>query len=462
MTTESSLAEVLSSKEPPTPEELLQLILPVQAHQHYSLADIDHSLDEFYQVVESLQRTNNDEFDKQLDEPVQTRLAKLSQVLQATQLDLMKLHCEVAHAKDQFGIVKKACNSEVIQQRQQLDSEIARLQVSLHQSKFRDVKRFFDLFLIHLDASVGSLQRLMSNYASRYIQTFDWAHYHQIMFLLRACGKSLMDIDRFERLYQGNNTCFLGLEFKTPIEKIDLNNYVEFHSTYSLDSQLLVILPDGRQTRREFGGFMTDLACHRPEMFVVTVPMKYDLFSYHFERLSTVTNGCCRLLVDLNLNYIEAHFTEGINIDRLNGCDSTSSGPPSEELPLPEYAISPQEYITQIGQHVLTLRKQTEQFDQCDSSPTKIALQPLEANENFTPIRRFQTVTGMILTCIAGHCIRSLVGRTSTSIMSKLTTNGRRQLATDARYLNSVLEDLGVLNERDPNVEKFRRLFRGK
>ena len=126
------------------------------------------------------------------------------------------------------------------------------------------------------------------------------------------------------------------------------------------------------------------------------------------------------------------------------------------------YAFSPQEYITQIGQHLLTLRKQTEKYDQMehDKRPLELALRSLSTLEFIEfGVKSCKKVTEIVLKCIARLCIRSFLGRTSNSVMSRLTENGRRQLSTDALYLDNVLEDLGALNTNEANVMKFKALL---
>lgn len=457
MQTRQILENIINSEEPMPTKDVLDLLLP-PIDKTYSIQDIDNSLKQIHGDIEDIQRDNNDNFDQILDESVQEKLKNLCQDLHKTQLDIMKLQCDIAYTREQYDTVKNVCNSKVVQDRRELLEREQALRKSLQQSKFRPAKEFYDRFIGYLDASVATCRQMVSYYASNYLQTFDWGQYHQCMFFLRACGRAFVDIDRFERLYQ-SDVHMAGITFKQPIDKLDMVSFIELKTSYTIESQVDVIVDD-QSKRQEFGSFITNQNVR--EVLESTKAVDYDLFQQDVEKLRTITTECCRLLIDLNLNYIEAHFTEGINIDKLNGCDaySTAAGPPTNDQALPSYAFSPQAYINQIGEHLLTLRKHTMQFDQADNRPIMIALDYLEFAQNIPlDVRSCKSVTEIILRCIARHCIRSLVGRTTNSILSKLTQNGRRQLATDASYLDNVLEDLGLLGSNEPNIEKFKSLL---
>lgn len=458
----SILDKILHSNERLDRAQVLNLILPPR-EQSYSWHQVNESLQAFNDEVEQIQRDSNDQFDKVLDEKMQEKLKNLSSELGRTQLDVINLQHNIAQTREQFESFKKICNSNIVRDRHELLLTEKNLRQSLQNSRFQSVMDYFDRFLKHLELSIGACKKMLVYSSTNYAQAFEWTHYHRAMFLLRACGKTMIEIDRFERLYQSRPSSLSGIIFKQPIDKMDLNNFIEFQTTYSLESQLDVIVEqtDKQATptqRSDFNQF--SLSPDIASVLNSSNSIEYVLFKSLMEKLGSITVECCQLLIDLNLNYIEAHFTDGINIDKLNGCDSTTPAKAVEQQIMPLYAFSPQEYITQIGQHLLTLRKQTEQFDQIDNRPLRLALEYLQHAHNVhLDVRLCSTVTEIILKCIARHCIRSLIGRTTNSILSKLTPNGRRQLATDAMYLDNVLEDLNLLDSNEPHVDKFKSLF---
>lgn len=427
--------------------QLLNTLLP-QRDDSYSVEEVQKRLYMFRDEVEILQRKSNDTFDEIIDGNNTTKLKTLYQKIQDSQLEVLKLQCEIALTKEQYEAVNSIKYNPVVQQRRAMQVEEEQLRRSLKQLKFEPIKEFFAKFASYLDATISECQRLNSHYAADHMQLFDWTQYHQAILLLQACGKALIDVNKFEKLYQ-SELDIVSMSFKQPVNRMDFNNFIEFQETYSIESQLEIT--NKMNQRYELKDF--------PLFIYSDQSLTYSLFETDQTRLKAITVECCKLLINLNMNYIEPHLTDGINIDKLNGVENASLSPSMEDQNMPLYALSPQEYITQIGQHLLTLRKQTEQFE-ANSESLKYGLLSLEeAQSIFTNVKSYKTVTEIIMRCIARHCIRSLLGRTTASILSKLTQNGLRQLATDALYLDNVLEDLGLLDSNDPYVEKFKSLL---
>lgn len=450
------LAKIVSSDKVVDLPTMLNLILPSKTAETYSLDDIDQKIIGFQDEIEQLQRDCNDKFDAVLVDPVQVRLTNLSDDISETLSDVNSLQDNISRARKQFELVKDACcNDKVVQNRQEMLQLEANLKRDLQRSKFSSITEFFNFFCLHLETSLGTCRGMSSNNMVNYLQCFDWANYHQVIFFLRACGQAMYDLDRCECLYQFCKDIF-GLSFRQPISKLDLNKFIEFHTSYSLETQVDVIL-NSHGDRNELGKFLK-----RPE--VAEYLRNCDqfencLFKDHKNKVATTAIDCCQLLVDLNLYYIEAHLTEGINIDKLNGCETTTPENPPIEV-LPSYAFSPQDYITQLGQHLLALKKQTEKFDQADDGPLIRALNYLGYVKNCVfDSNNCKSATEIILKCVARQIIRSLVGRTTSSVLSQLNANGLKQIATDAMYLDDVLKDLNLLDTSDPFVEKFKSLF---
>lgn len=451
MQIKSILESIISSGERPSPNDILDLTLP-RKDGAYSIEEVESRLHLFRDEIEDLQRDSNNQFEISLGKDVSDKLQNLYQRLHNVQLDIMKLQCEIAFTKEKYDAVNVACNNSIIRERREMLITETNLRKTLQQSKFEPIKEFFDRFATFLVATVTNCSRIYSYNSANYLQFFDWTHYHSVMFLLRACGKAFIDLDRFERLYQ-SDLDIVDMTFKQPIDQIDFKNFLELQESYNLESNLEITLRN-RPRDQEFKDFLTDPNIEA--VLTTNAPLNYLVFESLLIRFKSINVDCCKLLVDLNMNYIEAHLTDGINIDKLNGGDDVDS---SDQQPLPLYAVSPQEYIIQIGQHLLTLRKQTDQFDSIGNESLKYALESLKQAQDDPIDAKVHTTTDIVMRCIARHCIRSLLGRTSNSIVSKLTPKGRRQLATDALYLDNVLEDLGLLGTNEPNIEKFKGLL---
>lgn len=436
--------------------DLLNKLLPPKS-QAYTIDEVHRLLCIKRDEIEQLQRTNSDHFDTVLDSGTVERLKNLYQKLHDIQLAIMKLQCDIIYTKEQCINLKTICNNPLVQERRDMISQERELRGSLRRIKFAPLIDFFERLANVLLECIEENQKSCSQQQATpsQNQAFDWTHYHQAIFLLRVCGKALNDVNRFERLHQSDIE-INSISFKQAIDKLDFNRFIDYQSTYSLEALLDVVTNLNR--RQDVRDFMQD---PRVESIVnANDVIDYSVFASSQSKLSQVTTMCCRLLIDLNLNYIEAHLTEGIDIDKLNNCENGAQ-PKLDEPTLPMYAFSPQEYITQIGQHLLTLRKQTEKFEDNDSQSIKLALSYLEIAhlDINVDLKQCSSVTEMILKCIAHLCIRSLLGRSTNSILSKLTPNGRRQLATDSLYLDNVLEDLRLLKSDEPNVAKFKALL---
>lgn len=453
MTMKDDIASIVEKIGNLDSEHMLNVILP-KKDGSYSVDEAQERLCLFRDEIEGLQRGSNEVFDVTLDEKIFNQLKNLYQKIHDTHLDVLRLQCRIALTKEQYEEVNSIRENPLVRERQEIIYKEEHIKKSLQQLKFEPMKEFFDKFATYLSNSVADCRKVSSHYAANYLQLFDWTQYHQAIFLLRACGKALIDIDKYERIYQ-SNLAIDGITFKQPIEQMDFNNFIEFQDTYSLESQIEFNHCSNQKLE------LKDLL-HKPDLMAIVNskhPIDYVVFKSQHSRFKSTTIECCKLIVELNMNYIEAYLTDSINIDKLNGGENASLTP-IEDQSLPLYALSPQEYITQIGQHLLTLRKQTEQFDNMDNKSLKYGLISLQEAQNIPiNVESHKTVTEIIMRCVARHCVRSLLARTNNSILSKLTPNGKRQLATDALYLDNVLEDLGLLDSTEPNVEKFKSLL---
>lgn len=454
MTIKEDIKSIVENIEGLDPGSLLSVLLPKKSDS-YSIEEVQNRLYLSRDEIEGLQRGSNNVFDATISEETLNQLKNLYQKIHNTHLDVLRLQCQIAFTKEQYEEVNMIRGNPIVRERQEIASKEEHIRRSLQQLKFGPVNEFFNKFATYLCDSVADCQKVSLHYAAKYLQLFDWTQYHQAIFLLRACGKALIDINKFERIYQ-SDLVINSITFKQPIEHMDFKNFIEFQDTYSIESQLEFNIGSNHQ-RRE----MKDLLLEPNLVAIVNSkrPIDYVVFKSLHSRFKSTTVECCRLIVELNMNYIEAYLTDGINIDKLNGGENASLTPMDDQN-MPLYALSPQEYITQIGQHLLTLRKQTEQFDNMDNESLRYGLLSLSEAQNIPiNVETYKTVTEIIMRCTARHCVRSLLARTNNSIISKLTQNGKRQLATNALYLDNVLEDLGLLDPSEPNVEKFKNLL---
>ncbi|XP_046996397.1 conserved oligomeric Golgi complex subunit 7 isoform X1 [Schistocerca americana] len=135
----------------------------------------------------------------------------------------------------------------------------------------------------------------------------------------------------------------------------------------------------------------------------------------------------------------------------------SSGSAPSVAADLPDFSFTPQEYITQIGQYLMTLPQHLEPFLLRDNPSLTLALRVADSEYQAMSENSEAGVADALLGIIArGTCqmyCENILG------ICELSTSGCRQLATDIDYLGNVLEDLGLaLSEHLTQMSSLLRL----
>ncbi|XP_017783413.1 PREDICTED: conserved oligomeric Golgi complex subunit 7 [Nicrophorus vespilloides] len=110
---------------------------------------------------------------------------------------------------------------------------------------------------------------------------------------------------------------------------------------------------------------------------------------------------------------------------------------------LPEYSLSPQEYITQIGQYLMTLPQHLEPFLFRENPSLNCALKAADAEYSNSDEEGEGAMANIFLSIVARGTCQGYSDR----ILSifELNQPASRQLAHDINYLGNVLEDLNLL-----------------
>lgn len=109
----------------------------------------------------------------------------------------------------------------------------------------------------------------------------------------------------------------------------------------------------------------------------------------------------------------------------------------SDVADLPDYSFTPHEYITEIGQFLLTLPQNLEPLLLNPAKPLKLALELSE------PSYKENIPSADILLSLIADETCALYQEKIMQVMS-IRDGGAKQLATDIEYLGSVLEELGL------------------
>lgn len=104
---------------------------------------------------------------------------------------------------------------------------------------------------------------------------------------------------------------------------------------------------------------------------------------------------------------------------------------------LPDYSFAPQEFITQVGQYLLTLPQHLEPLLLAPSSQLQVALELSE--ERYA--RNIPSADVLLSLLVEETCA---MYEEQISQICELSTTGAKQLATNIEYLGSVLEELGL------------------
>merc|ERR1711874_126805 len=118
---------------------------------------------------------------------------------------------------------------------------------------------------------------------------------------------------------------------------------------------------------------------------------------------------------------------------------SSSAGSDSREADMPDFSFSPQEYITQIGEYLMTLPQHLEPYMSSDNSQLTRAFREA-VFPGSSGKTEGESPADFLLGCIA----RSSCSNYLSYILKvpALTPNSARQLAVDIGYLGDVLDDL--------------------
>ncbi|KAG9301672.1 hypothetical protein G9A89_016743 [Geosiphon pyriformis] len=205
-------------------------------------------------------------------------------------------------------------------------------------------------------------------------------------------------------------------------------------------------------------------------------PKPHILFQPSFDMLNAFVRACQQFVFDTIFLPIVNHLSSILSMDVWNSSPETVQRSPFN-LEIPTFSLSPSEYITRVGEHLLTLPQQFEVY--ADDKSLAFSLDSLpyhddnplnERDELFTPktavtqaskpneeeqnesitvdkITTSEAITHAWITSVARGTMFALVDKIFS--IPQLSAHGTRQLLTDLGYLTNVLSalDISVLNE---------------
>lgn len=164
-------------------------------------------------------------------------------------------------------------------------------------------------------------------------------------------------------------------------------------------------------------------------LLVIKDETKRSLFPSVLETLQPLCGEIHDTLLSIIFAPIEGHLKQVTTQDLFNQSNTTSD--------LPDYSFVPLEYITLVGQYILTLPQHLEPLliSQTDALKTSLELSDTKYGKDANS-------ADILLSLIADECCA--LYQEQISGLTALSNGGAKQLATDIQYLGSVFEELGL------------------
>uniref|UniRef100_A0A0K2UIJ9 Conserved oligomeric Golgi complex subunit 7 n=1 Tax=Lepeophtheirus salmonis TaxID=72036 RepID=A0A0K2UIJ9_LEPSM len=271
-----------------------------------------------------------------------------------------------------------------------------------------------------ISSYIGRYKSLYRKLAQSSSATQNWTIIQKILSLNQTAGELLLCMEELE--------VTLTLHFIEHAKKFLLKDSTE--SQKALDQHDLYLLDhDGRQKLEKF-------------YFLVKQGKSYPILN---DSIQLVT-GMLEDLQSATFKILFHSIQEELNIiPSLPIWKVNQYGP--KEVDLPDCSFSPQEYITKIGQYLMTLPQHLEPYMSDDNIALSRSLQeclfPYSGSISPNDVPPVDFILGCIATATCECYMEEILK------ISSLPKNAIKQLFTDIGYLRDILEDLGhPLSER--------------
>lgn len=280
------------------------------------------------------------------------------------------------------------------------------------------LENYFDDYLEHFKSMIDDI-KIKSNAIENRSTIPDWSLFQLSLFTLQASGELVVQIELFQQqLY----TCLM-----------DISSKMSFLSSQNVS-------PFNR-----FDELMLNPHKKKELMNLINVLIQNESSSIIMESVVNECKNTCSItasvVMDIALNYIESHLND---VSKLVSTSFQENSVSCEEEDMHSFSLSPQEYITQIGQYLLTIPQHLEPFVLQENIAFKVALKYCDIIKNYSCEANFSdgTAAEYLLDCITQRTIEAYINRIVK--LKKLTFFAKQQLITDISYLCDVLDDLGL------------------
>ncbi|KAK3584557.1 hypothetical protein CHS0354_030563 [Potamilus streckersoni] len=245
----------------------------------------------------------------------------------------------------------------------------------------------------------------------------DWSNFQHSLRIIQTCGDLIMHIDEFDSSVIMNIMKSLGhLTTSSPCG--DMKSLLKAKASLFLDQWADIETLEALVTKLHEGDTPSVLTECKEEMC----------------RLSEEVH---RFAFDIVFAQLKGHLT---NLSNMEIWTSKSAGG-ALTSDLPTFSLSPQEYITKIGQYMMTLPQHLDPFMLQDNAAVIVALK--HGKLPYTDETEIHEHPADLWLKSIAHGTMHLYCEEILKIL-ELTAHGNKQLLTDIDYLCNVLDDLGL------------------
>ncbi|XP_077983120.1 conserved oligomeric Golgi complex subunit 7-like [Glandiceps talaboti] len=287
----------------------------------------------------------------------------------------------------------------------------------------------FNRVLTNLRAKAGLDSPLPSSASSEI--TEDWEQFQHALRIIQTCGDILLQIENIEGQLCNEIVKHAGkflTEAYSPRSITTMSDSLLEHNTNPFKYYNYLIKSDPIQYA-EFAELLT----------LIKEESQANILKDVINQVEQVNEETHKFAFDIVFYPLKVHLGD---LSTFEVWSAEASGA-AITTDLPAFSMSPMEYITKIGQYLMTLPQQLESFTTQDNTALEKALQngklPFPDAQG---AHEEETVVDQWIGAIARATMHQYVEQIV--MISQLTVQGTKQLTTDIDYLCNVLDALGI------------------
>lgn len=130
--------------------QVIEFLLPRSQTKNFSLDEIDKKIDNLIEDLIQVLKSNNDQVEFHLNETITNKLKNLYPNLHKIQLNVMKLGCDIAFAKEQFNVINSFASDPLIKERSEIIEAGGDAKSSPRKLIFKPLNSFYGKFADYL------------------------------------------------------------------------------------------------------------------------------------------------------------------------------------------------------------------------------------------------------------------------------------------------------------------------